>query len=254
MITVMLVAATSSFLTAPASAQSPTWATTFRQLQKSLSGPAAVSITGYGRADKTVTVGYTSQIDAWSTIKVPLAMAALQRSTSATTRSRVERALRYSDNGAAAELWREIGSNATAAARVNKVLAQKGDTVTKVRYSTSGGRSSYGRTPWRTSSMGVFMSNMACGSGAIVRQHLATTAGPKWGLKTMPRPLVKNGYGPVAGGYLVRQAGIIIGADGRRWGVSVTVRATSLARGQQDLTRVAGWLKPRIGWIPAKTC
>ena len=242
------------------SAQSATtqdrWARSFSGL--SLSGPAAVSVTGRGRTDATISVGGgVPSYDAWSTIKIPLAMAALRRSTSSTTKGRVERALRNSDNTAAAQLWSELGGGSTAARRVDAVLRDHGDTGTRTQSRATPGRSAYGRTQWYTKAQSRFMSRIACTrEGGFIRHQLArTTAGP-WGLMAFDQPLNKNGYGPVNGRNLVRQTAIIIGSDGRRWGVSIEVLATSQAAGQRDLTRITSWLRSTVSLrdVPARSC
>lgn len=224
----------------------------------SLSGPAAVSVTGRGRTDATVSVGGgVPSYDAWSTIKIPLSMAALRLSTSATTKSRVERALRNSDNAAAAQLWSQLGGGATAARRVNAVLRDHGDSKTVTQSRATSGRSAYGRTQWYTKAQSQFMSRISCNrEGGFIRHQLARTSAGPWGLMAFDQPLNKNGYGPVGGKYLVRQTAIIIGAGNRRWGVSIEVLAPSLAAGQRDLTRITSWLRSKVSLrdVPVRTC
>jgi hypothetical protein len=252
----LLVALGSSSLVAPASASTQDrWAASFSSLRSSLSGPAAISVTGLGRNAQNVTVGKVSPRDAWSTIKVPLSMAALRYSSSAATKGRVERALRHSDNGAAAELWAGLGGGTKAAKRVTRVLRDLGDASTTVQSKATPGRSAYGRTQWSLKNMSRFTARTACnGEAGVVRSHLARTSGARWGLKTLKRPLVKNGYGSVSGGVLVRQSAVVIGSDGKRWGVVVTVRAPSLAAGQADATRMTNWLRPRLRDVKTKGC
>src|SRR4051812_28111862 len=64
---------------------------------------------------------------AWSTAKVPVTVAALQRSSSASTRSRAQAAITRSDNAAAEKLWRSLGRPATAGRRTQAVFGAAGD-------------------------------------------------------------------------------------------------------------------------------
>jgi hypothetical protein len=258
MVLAVLIALFCSLQAVPAEARTTQsrWSSSFSKLK--LSGPAAVSVTGRGRTDATISVGGgVPSYDAWSTIKIPLAMAALRRSTSATTKGRVERALRNSDNTAAAQLWAQLGGGRTAARRVDAVLRDYGDTATRTQSRATPGRSAYGRTRWYTKAQSRFMSRIACNrEGGFIRHQLArTTAGP-WGLMTFKRPLNKNGYGPVSGRYLVRQTALVLGSDGRRWGVSIEVLAPSLAAGKRDLTRITSWLRSTVSVrdVPARRC
>ena len=72
---------------------------------------------------------------AWSTIKVPLALAA-QRAGGRMALSAITEAIVNSDNAAAEQLWSMLGTPAQAAAAVQRVLAESGDTKTGGRVAT----------------------------------------------------------------------------------------------------------------------
>lgn len=250
-----LLAPTSASAQSVAASQK-SWDRSFASLQKRLSGPASISVTGLGRRADTFHVGFTDWVSAWSTIKIPLSMAALRRSKSATTRDRVNRALRHSDNGAAAQLWGELGSGRTAAHRVDLVLVAYGATRTRTQWRVvRKGASSFGQTRWSSIEQSAFMAGIACKQeGSYIRQQLQAATSGYWGLRRLEKAFVKNGYGPSNTGALVRQTAIVVARDGRRWGVSISVKAPSTNRGFSDASTITEWLRNRIGQVPAKRC
>ena len=232
------------------------WDQSFAALRKRLSGPASVSVTGLGRRADEIHVGSTQRMSAWSTIKIPISMAALRRSKSATTKNRVNRALRHSDNGAAAQLWRQLGSGRIAAKRTNSVLRKYGNKATSTQWRTvRAGASPYGQTKWSSVGQSYLMAGIACDrEGIYIRRQLNAATSGYWGLRRFDKAYVKNGYGPRKGGALVRQVAIVVGKDGRRWGVSISIRASSTNRGFTDASIVTDWLRKRIRQVPAKKC
>ena len=232
------------------------WERSFVTLQKRLSGPASVSVTGLGHRADTFHVGFDDRVSAWSTIKIPLSMAALRRSKSATTKDRVNRALRHSDNGAAAQLWAQLGSGRTAARRVNAVLRDYGNKKTYTQWRTvRQGASPFGQTKWSSNGQSYLMAGIACNKeGIYIRQQLNAATSGYWGLRRFDKAYVKNGYGPRNNGALVRQTAIVVGKDGRRWGVSISVKASSTNRGFTDASTITDWLRTRIREVPAKHC
>ena len=91
---------------------------------------------------------------AWSTIKVPLAIAAL-RNDRARANDLVVKAITESDNHASEQLWSELGEPADAARLVQAVVAEGGDTATVVESRRlRPGYTAFGQTQWPLASAG----------------------------------------------------------------------------------------------------
>ena len=99
----------------------------FAELERQLGGRSGAVFSV--DAGPVVEVGSLTSGAAWSTIKVPLAIAAL----TAAAEDLVERAITESDNDAARALWKSLGPPAAAAAAVERVLASAGDPDTRVQ-------------------------------------------------------------------------------------------------------------------------
>ncbi|WP_139279839.1 hypothetical protein [Rhodococcoides yunnanense] len=82
----------------------------------------------------------------WSTIKVPLAIAALRNDGSGASAAAAA-AIMNSDNGAADALWQSLGGSASAAAAVEQILLEGGDDGTVVQpEKTREGFSAFGQS------------------------------------------------------------------------------------------------------------
>ena len=107
---------------------------------------------------------------AWSTIKVPLAIAALRaRSDSAEL---VFKTITQSDNAAAEELWSQLGDPAEAAQHVQAVIREAGDTATVVESRRL--RSEYtpfGQTQWSLAHQAQFAAGLPHIPDAVPRRR-----------------------------------------------------------------------------------
>src|ERR1700747_1109129 len=92
--------------------------------------PANVGI-AVARPGRTYSLGRWSSGVAWSTIKVPLAIAALRNGRSGAQDLAVK-AITESDNRASEKLWSQLGEPANAAQRVQAIISGSGDTATVV--------------------------------------------------------------------------------------------------------------------------
>ncbi len=233
------------------------WSKSFASLEKQLPGTAGVSVVGVGHAG-SVTVGSWRSGVAWSTSKVPVSVAALRRSPSASTKRLVKRAITVSDNAAAEKLWSRLGRPKTAAARTQKVIRDAGDKHTKVQSKrVRAGFTAFGQTRWTTTNQARFGAGLACRAEAkpVLRLMGQITTSQRWGLGHVRGARFKGGWGPVGKGYLVRQLGVVVLPDGRTYGVSIAVWSPKgFSRATRDLTRVANWLEKRIGQVPARAC
>ncbi len=181
---------------------------------------------------------------AWSTIKVPLAVA-VHREMGRTSPS-MSPAITASDNDAAARLWSALGTPDAAGSKVEAVLRSGGDGNTTVQRSVvRSGFSAYGQTVWSLTDQQRFVRGLPCIDGAppIVSLMGAVTSSQRWGLGRIgTNQRFKGGWGPTAGGgYLVRQFGIIDLPSGPV-AVAMAAEAPSFNAGIASLDALATWV------------
>lgn len=194
--------------------------TNLRELARALDGLAedrgARLAVAVAVGDRVTTIGHPHTGPAWSTSKVPLALAALAHRPGAVTEALVRRALRRSDNDAAEQLW-ALWPDATRAAKaVTTVLRRSGDRRTTVpRRRSRPGYSIFGQTTWRLADQarfGLALRSLAHGK-AVTAEMAAVAQNQQWGLwdgDDEPATVVKGGWGPDPdGGYLVRQLAMV---------------------------------------------
>lgn len=169
---------------------------------------------------------------AWSTAKVPLALAVVDAHGPNALAAQRQAALRWSDNAAANKLWLSLGTtNSTRARRVTDALRRGGDRVTKVPsrrlyppYSI------FGQTDWSTDDQVRFLIALPCQAGAklVIDDMAHVSTAQRWGIGTRPGATFKGGWGPRrAGGYAVRQLGWFDAGTGQ----GVIAVAVDLPRG-----------------------
>jgi hypothetical protein len=175
---------------------------------------------------------------AWSTIKPVIAVAVLRarregalpggREPTSAERELIARSIEDSDNAAAAQLFEELGPPSQAAAALQQVLRQAGDTTTRVEARvTRPGFSSYGQTVWPLSEEARFYRQLANGCLAgrsdtrMILDDMGSVTelgGAGWGLPVAGfSPLgFKAGWGPEEGSsaYAALQYGIVGEAGG----------------------------------------
>lgn len=209
-------------------------------LGSSLGGEIGVAVGAPGTG-APVSAGTLTSGSAWSTIKVPIALAVLRdvggpQALSTTQRQQIESALTASDNAAAAELFEYLGARhggvAGAAAAVTDVLRGAGDGATVVSTQGRDGFSPYGQTDWPLAAQERFMAALVGGCAAdgasteYVLDVMGRVTSDTWGLGSIGVPARwKGGWGPGADGrYLVRQMGVI-DLDGKQLILSIAARA-----------------------------
>jgi hypothetical protein len=214
----------------------------------------AVGPAGGGQA---LTAGSLTSGSAWSTIKVPIALAVLSEvggpaRVSAAQRTQIERAITASDNAAAAQLFEELGRRhggvAGAAAAVTNVLRASGDDATVVSTQGRDGFSPYGQTEWSLAAQQRFMAGMVggcvgdAGSTRYLLELMGQVTSDTWGLGSVGVPARwKGGWGPgLDGRYLVRQMGVVE-HKGKQLVVSIAARSNDgqFATSQAIATRLA---------------
>jgi Beta-lactamase enzyme family len=160
--------------------------------------------------------GELRAVRAWSTMKVPVIVAALRAGHG--DWDAIEPAITRSDNDAALSLWEELGT--AAASEVEAVLRLAGDGVTTLaREPDPRGYSSFGRTVWQLESAATFYRALARGellppseTERVLDAMARIVPEQRWGLGALPGARFKGGWGPSEspqGGYEVIQVGVV---------------------------------------------
>lgn len=196
--------------------------------------------------------------DAWSTIKVPVALAAerLHGANRAESRALVD-----SDNRSARILMRSLGSPEQAAAAVTAVL-HEGHSATTVQQAPDGQWPQAGETVWPLADSAIWTAHLPCMTGSAHILDLMSHVGPTqdWGLRQIPgdRTAVKGGWGKNDDdlGYVVRQIGVIALDDGRQVAVSMSAHAPGMTfdTGGAALNGLGRWLGDNLALLPAGRC
>ena len=145
------------------------------------------------------THGELTESRAWSTMKVPVIVAALAAGHA--DWDAIEAAITRSDNEAALLLWRGLDDGA---AEVEAVLRRAGDDRTTLeREPDPRGHSSFGRTVWSLRSALTFYAALARGEllPAADTERVLDAMGrivpeQRWGLGRVPGIRFKGGWGP----------------------------------------------------------
>jgi len=182
----------------------------------------------------------------------------------------MRRALTLSDNEAALALFADLeaahGGAVGAAAAVDEVLAEAGDTTTHVSSVGRDGFTPFGQTQWSLELQELFMSQLAAGcvgsaaSSDYVLGLMGEVSSDTWGLGSAGLPARwKGGWGPgTDGGYLVRQMGVFEPGGGKLTVVALAALPDdgSFETGQSMATSVAQWAADRAVRFagPARAC
>ncbi len=220
----------------------------FTQLQSKLPGQVGLALMPVGGGRMTIYGDWTSGI-AWSTMKVPLAVAALRHDTDASILEEVEAAITVSDNDAAYALWESLGDNAEAAQAVQDVLDEAGDATTGVGAPrTRLDDTSFGGTEWTLANQVRFASRLPClpDTEAVTKLMGEITPEQSWGLGLLDGAEYKGGWGPddETGVYTVRQFGLVPIGSGR---LAVALAAQADSGTFEDTTALLDALAALVG-------
>jgi hypothetical protein len=218
----------------------------FHQLSSRLSARVGIAIASVGSSP--VCLGTWSSGVAWSTSKVPLAIAALRAGVG--TGELVSLTIAQSDNAAAEELWSQLGDPTDAARQVCAVIREGGDAATVVESRRiREGYTPFGQTRWSLIDQARFAAGLTQVADAA---HVVDLMGGlcsehRWGLAAKGFP-AKGGWGPGLGDdYLVRQFGVIPAGSGS---VGVAVAAELADGGYESgvdvVNSLADWLVDRL--------
>lgn len=220
-----------------------------------ISLPAGVAVAPVGDHGGVTAAGAWKTGVAWSTIKVPLAVAVARSDPQLLEWS--ASAITTSDNQAAESLWSALGGGQSAASTLMAVLAEGGDTVSQVpSVPIRAGYSIFGQTRWSLVDQARFAAGLPCleGSARVVDLMAQISSDQRWGLGGIPGARFKGGWGPGDdGGYLVRQFGVVPGAGGDL-AVAMAVEAPTFEAGAAALTTMADRLAPMMPGLTGGAC
>ncbi|MGO3325817.1 hypothetical protein [Gordonia sp. (in: high G+C Gram-positive bacteria)] len=220
--------------------------------------PVGLAVAPVGGGEVSTFGDQTPQV-AWSTIKVPLAVAAERANGPSQAESS---AIINSDNSAAETLWASLGSNDEAAAAVTAVLRESGDEKTTVpSQKLRAEYSIFGQTTWPLENAVTFAANLPClpGSGHVVALMGEVAGNQQWGVEVIPArtTAVKGGWGPsTSGGYVVRQLGLVTLRNGTRAAVAMSTYSpgASMDSGINALNTVGSWVGRHLASLPSGRC
>lgn len=207
--------------------------------------PATVGVAIAPPDTEAATLGPWSTGVAWSTIKVPLAIAALRTGVTK-AEPLVTGMITASDNAAAEQLWSALGPPDRAAQQVQAVLRDGGDTATRVESRRLRPEfTAFGQTQWPLARQATFAAHLPriAGAGPVVELMGQLIDDHRWGLAA-DGTAAKGGWGPGrGGGLLVRQFGIVSTPAGQ---VGVALAAEpddgTFDTGIDTLNRMRHWL------------
>ncbi|AYF78850.1 hypothetical protein D7D52_08730 [Nocardia yunnanensis] len=210
-------------------------------LKPSLAGKVGLALLPVG-SDRLVTLGDWTGGPGWSTMKVPLTLAALRKNTG--NEGAAVNAIEYSDNTAADTLWQSLGSAETAAQTVQDVLREGGDPDTTVPATRArADYSAFGQADWSLADQVKFTAKLPClpQSELVTSLMSKISSTQRWGLGTLDGAVFKGGWGPdPSGNYLVRQLGLIP-VDGGQIAIAIATQPNSgsFDDGTAILTKIA---------------
>jgi len=233
----------------------------FKDLQHQINGDVGLVLKPIGEGNSEVVLGSWTSGPAWSTIKLPLSIAALREYAEPKATSDMVAAITRSDNVAADALWRGLGDPAEAASKVEAVLRETGDNTVVQDQKLRSDRpelSAFGQTQWPLAEQARFLALSACDkrNDPIFALMGEVASDQSWGIGRLDGARYKGGWGPsVSGAYLVRQIGVLKTPFGQT-AVAVAVQpdSGSFEDGTEALSRVAEWLSDHEVVLPTGNC
>jgi hypothetical protein len=230
----------------------------FALLAARLSAKLGVVVSAVGTGQTFTTLGEWKEGPAWSTIKVPLVIAAYRQQDPQQVTDAMRAAITESDNAAAERVWAQLGEPTAAAKKVEQVLRETGDPTTVEWRKVRPQFTAFGQTIWSLTNQVRFIASAFCNSknDPIFAMMGQVVANQSWGIGDIPGTQFKGGWGPsISGNYLVRQIGILTTPSGK---IAVAIAAEPSSGqfndGTKALGEVATWLTQHFGSLPAGKC
>ncbi|MGV9710681.1 hypothetical protein ACWDTI_08450 [Gordonia sp. NPDC003424] len=233
-----------------------------KSMRKSLPGQVGLAVVPIG-SDRVINLGTVRSGRAWSTLKVPVSLAA-ERMNGPSIADKENKAITLSDNDAAGDLWGSLGGGPASVDAVTKVLREGHDMRTHVLSEVDTPPSYPGYTQWALADQARFGAHLPCmpGSETVIRLMSSVAPNQNWGATKLGQSravtAVKGGWGPATDkspGYLVRQLGIITTTNGQ---VAVSMAALPRSGRFEDgtamLNRVGQWLGRNLVRLPMGRC
>lgn len=152
---------------------------------------AGIAVSAVCTDQTPITLGQWRNGPAWSTIKVPLVIAALHEENPPTVTDAMVAAITESNNAAAESIWAGLGDPVIAAHKVDEVLRQTGDPTIVESQKVRPEFSAFGQTEWPLTEQVRFTSVAVC-------ENANAPIFTLMGLGPSP-----------TGSYLVRQLGVL---------------------------------------------
>ncbi|WP_236566579.1 serine hydrolase [Nocardia sp. CY41] len=234
-----------------------TLAASYAELAAGVRGKLGMAIMPIG-GEQAITFGEWTSGPAWSTMKVPLTIAALRRSPSSSSYA-ASAAITQSDNAAADVLWQSLGTPQEAAQAVQAVLREGGDTRTVVPATrTRSEHSAFGQAEWSLADQVRFASRLPClpQTDRVTSLMEQVIASQRWGLGEFGGAEFKGGWGPdVSGNYLVRQFGVINVPSGQiAIAIAVQPESGSFSDGMGVLDKLATVVSQHLDELSGGRC
>ena len=213
-------------------------------------GTVGIAVAGGGQV---VSAGDDAAYPAWSTIKVPISVAAY-RSDPQLAREYAPPAIQASDNAAAEQMWINLDPE-----QVNQVLAEATVGVAVNTEKVRPEFSTYGQTLLSTSQEAVIASHLACLAEAepVIALMGQVNSEQAYGLGRLPGAALKVGWGPdTSGRYQVRQLARVTRSDGATSAIALTVipAAGDYGTAQAMADEVANGLSLLLDSLPEADC
>ncbi|MFZ2512071.1 MAG: hypothetical protein WAW85_13410 [Gordonia sp. (in: high G+C Gram-positive bacteria)] len=230
----------------------------YDEFRAELAQPVGISIAAVGGGEVVSMGDQVSQV-AWSTIKVPLALAA-QRANGISAAETT--AIINSDNASAETLWASLGTPEQAAEAVTGILREGKDTKTEVPAERRRAEFTiFGQTVWALDDAATFTANLPClpGSEHVVGLMGQVAGNQNWGIESIASntTAVKGGWGPaVSGGYVVRQIGVLTRKNGSQiaFALSTYTQQSTMESGIAALDQVGRWIGKNLKLMPSGNC
>jgi len=147
----------------PASTPPPTTlAAEFTQLENRLHAKMGIAVSAGGHGQAPMEWGDWQVGPAWSTIKVPLVIAAYRQGNPPQVTAVMRSAITESDNAAAESLWAQLGAPPAAAQRVQQILQQTGDPTVVESRRVRPEFTAFGQTIWSLANQIRFIAGAFC--------------------------------------------------------------------------------------------
>lgn len=230
----------------------------FPQLESRVKAAIGIALAPVGGSAPLLSFGEWRSGPAWSTMKVPLGIAALREGDPRDVSAQITAAITESDNTAAEAIWAGLGDPVTAAAKIEAVLEEAGDFTRVEAQKVRKEFSAYGQTEWLLTEQVRFLSIAACDrrNARVFSLMGQIEKDQRWGLGTIAGTQFKGGWGPSpADKYLMRQMGLIITPAGASAvAVAVEPYSGSMTDGIEALNLIAEWLSDHIVMLPGGRC